>query len=259
MLLEYNFYLPNKEEGVDEQAAPGDDNPEDTNVNPDPTAPADPTADPTADAGTPPVGGEDPTIPGDNPTPDTTPAPTGMDTPPPMDGAPAPDGSTPPMDTAPMTDTAPPPMDTAPMGGDQGGDVEVDITDLVTSTQDSNQKIDGLNQSLNNILQKFDELEGRISSVDQIISKMDDIEHQVEKRLPTPVEKLELRSLDSYPYNIKLSDFWSDKNQELGIEEPNDKQQGEFTLTQDDVMGDYDSMAIKASFDVKDQEDQNFK
>jgi len=256
MLLEYNFYLPNKEEGVDEQAAPGEDNPEDTNVNPDPNAPADPTA----DAGTPPVGGEDPTTPGDSPMPDTTSAPTGMDTPPPMDTAPAPDGSTPPMDTAPMTDTTPPPMDTAPMGGDQGGDVEVDITDLVTSTQDSNQKIDGLNQSLNNILQKFDELEGRISSVDQIISKMDDIEHQVEKRLPTPVEKLELRSLDSYPYNIKLSDFWSDKTEELDIKEPNNgDQKKEFTLTQDNVMDDYDPMAIKTSFDIEDSSDQNFR
>ncbi len=251
-LLEYNFYLPS-EDGLDEQ----DVTPEDTDK------PADPTNDTeTSDMGTDiPPGGEMGDAPMDTAPMDTAP----MDTAP-MDTAPM---DTAPMDTAPM-DTAP--MDTAPMdtavGGEMGntdltpmdnsgGDVEVDITDLVTSAEDSNQKLDGLNQALNNILQKFDELEGRISSVDQVMSKIDNVEKEVEKRLPTPVEKLELRSLDSYPYNMKLSDFWDKKNEELGVETTDPNKETEFVLTQDNVMDDYDPVALKSSFDVKNIEDLN--
>lgn len=247
-LLEYNFYLPS-EDGLDEQ----DVTPEDT----------DKPADPTMDTTTPDVGGDVP-----DPTNDTETSDMGTDIPPggemgdaPMDTAPT---DTAPMDTAP-TDTAP--MDTT-VGGEMGntdltpmdnsgGDVEVDITDLVTSAEDSNQKLDGLNQALNNILQKFDELEGRISSVDQVMSKIDNVEKEVEKRLPTPVEKLELRSLDSYPYNMKLSDFWDKKNEELGVETTDPNKETEFVLTQDNVMDDYDPVALKSSFDVKNIEDLN--
>ena len=40
-----------------------------------------------------------------------------------------------------------------------------------------------------------------------ISAKIDSLENELEKRAPTPTEKIEMRSLDSYPYNIKLSDL----------------------------------------------------
>ena len=55
---------------------------------------------------------------------------------------------------------------------------------------------------------KLNDLEGKLSQMDQILHKINDIEAKVEKyREKSPEEKLQLRSLDSYPYNQKLTDF----------------------------------------------------
>ena len=44
--------------------------------------------------------------------------------------------------------------------------------------------------------------------MDTILNKINDLEQKVEKyRQKSPEEKLQLRSLDSYPYNQKLTDF----------------------------------------------------
>ena len=47
--------------------------------------------------------------------------------------------------------------------------------------------------------------------MDQVINKIEDLEKEIEKRNPTPVEKLEMMSLDSFPYSVKLTDYWADK------------------------------------------------
>jgi hypothetical protein len=84
--------------------------------------------------------------------------------------------------------------------------------------------------------------------MDMITKKIDDLEHEVEKRNPTTVEKLEMRSLDSFPYNIKLSDFWAEKGEryDTGSEE---KKPEEYVLTQQDVDNDYIESDIEDSFD----------
>jgi hypothetical protein len=66
---------------------------------------------------------------------------------------------------------------------------------------------------------------------------------KVEKyRVKTPEEKLELRTLDSGPYNQKLSDFFQDKEEEMEKSGKN-----EYVLTQSDVE-DYSNPDIKKSF-----------
>ena len=65
----------------------------------------------------------------------------------------------------------------------------------------------------------------------------------------TPEEKLELRSLDSGPYNQKLSDFFTDK---MGDMEKSGK--NEYILTTDEVE-DYQPSEIKSSFEVMDPDD----
>jgi len=79
--------------------------------------------------------------------------------------------------------------------------------------------------------------------MDSIVSKLNDLEAKVEKyRTKTPEEKLELRSLDSGPFNQKLSDFFEDK--ELDMEKTG---KNDYVLTQDDVEG-YSPVEIKKSF-----------
>lgn len=136
------------------------------------------------------------------------------------------------------------------------GEVEIDITDLVNSSKDTKEKIEGTNELLNNLLSKFEEFESKMSSFDQIINRIDNLEQDIDKRLPTPIEKLEMRSMDSYPYSVKLTDFWKDEVE--GIENSQGKED-DYTLTDDDVKKDYSPSDIKNSFDIQKPEDQDFR
>jgi hypothetical protein len=67
--------------------------------------------------------------------------------------------------------------------------------------------------------------------MDQLVSKIDGLENKIEKMRPkTPKEKLELRTLDSGPFNQKLSDFFTDKQDEMEKSGKN-----EYVLTSDEV------------------------
>lgn len=167
-----------------------------------------------------------------------------------LGGAPAP--------TEPAPDA--PAIDTPPMGEpnpSEKGEVEVDITDLVNSTKDTKDKIDGTNELLNSLISKFDELETKMTSFDEILNRIDKIEQDFEKRLPTPVERLEMRSMDSYPYSVKLTDFWSEEVADIDGEEKNNGE--EYVLTPEDVKKDYNASTIKTSFNVQNPEDQDFQ
>ena len=96
---------------------------------------------------------------------------------------------------------------------------------------------------------KLSDLEGKVGDMDQVISKISSLETEMKERIPTPKEKLELRSLDSYPYNVKLTDFWEDKGM---LDNEEEKEDGEYTLTDDDIKGDYNEIDIKDSFDNDD-------
>ena len=91
---------------------------------------------------------------------------------------------------------------------------------------------------------KLDDLTSKLSEMDTILNKINDLEQKVEKyRQKSPEEKLQLRSLDSYPYNQKLTDFFMDKQDELEQTGKN-----EYVLTSDEVES-YSDGDIKKSFD----------
>lgn len=167
-----------------------------------------------------------------------------------LGGAPAP---TTPAPDAPALDA--PVGETKP---NEKGEVEVDITDLVNSTKDTKDKIEGTNELLNSLISKFDELETKMTSFDEILNRIDKIEQDFEKRLPTPVEKLEMRSMDSFPYSVKLSDFWSDEVEKIDGEDEI-KSGEEYVLTPEEVKKDYNASTIKTSFNVQNPEDQDLE
>jgi hypothetical protein len=68
----------------------------------------------------------------------------------------------------------------------------------------------------------------------------------------TPQEKLEMRSLDSYPFNQKPNEFFNQKQGEMRASGKN-----EYVLTKQDVQ-DYSPDTIKTSFNP-DQEENEFK
>jgi len=130
-----------------------------------------------------------------------------------------------------------------PMAEPAGDEIEVDVTALVDTAEEAKEEV--VNK-MEDLMGKLSDLESKVGGMDQVISKITSLEDEIKQRNPTPIEKLELRSLDSYPYNVKLTDFWSDKGMldtDVEVEEP------ELTLTMDDVKADYDEVNIAKSFD----------
>ena len=120
--------------------------------------------------------------------------------------------------------------------------VEVDVTDIVDKTEETKTSVDGMSTKMDDLLSKLSELESQVSGMDNVINKIDELEKEIERRNPTPVERLEMRSMDSFPYSIKLTDFWKDKE---GYN-PSEVEE-EYTLTQSDV-DNFNEKEIRNSF-----------
>jgi len=166
-----------------------------------------------------------------------------------VDAPPAPDAAI----DAPPTDA--PPMDTPDMGGDNTE--EVDITDLVNMTKSIKKDLENHTQDnsqtmtkMDDVFTKLGDLEAKLAQMDQVMAKIDQLGAQVQQMKPeTPVEKLEMRSLDSYPFNEKPQEFFSHKQGEMRASGKN-----EYVLTKDDV--DNYSSEIKTSFNPEENTDE---
>lgn len=135
-------------------------------------------------------------------------------------------------------------------GADKKGE-ELEITDLVKSQKNIETKQE---EYFDNLFKHLEDLESKLSNMDQIVTKLNDLEAKVEKyRVKSPEEKLELRSLDSGPFNQKLSDFFEDK--EIDMEKSG---KNEYVLTKNEVE-EYSPIDIKKSFrDFGDEETGDF-
>lgn len=124
---------------------------------------------------------------------------------------------------------------------------EIEITDLVDSQKSMSDKQE---EYFNNLFDQIKNLESKLGEMDNLVNVVNNLETKIEKMRPkTPEEKLELRSLDSGPFNQKLSDFFDDKKDDMEKSGKN-----EYVLTTDEVE-DYSPSEIKGSFNNFDDED----
>ena len=120
------------------------------------------------------------------------------------------------------------------------GTEELDITDLVDSQKNIETKQE---EYFQNLFSQLSNLESKLGEMDSIMNKLNSLESKIEKyREKTPQEKMELRTLDSYPFNQKLSQFFDDKQEDM---EKTGKH--EYVLTSDEVE-DINTSDIKGSF-----------
>lgn len=127
------------------------------------------------------------------------------------------------------------------------GSEELEITDLISAQKNIETKQE---EYFENLFNQLTSLESKLGEMNSVIQKLNDIEAKIEKyREKTPQEKLELRSLDSGPYNQKLTDFFSDKQEDLEKSGKN-----EYILTTDDVEN-YSPSEIKNTFNDYGEED----
>lgn len=143
-----------------------------------------------------------------------------------------------------------------PMGGDMAQGGEEPLADEEPSDDGSTINIDGLTsaqEKLNvkqnhigrdlskvddRIITLIDTIKGLQDKLDSNNSELESLKAEFEKRNPTQTEKLNLRSLDSYPFNVKPNEYWAEKAKQGGYEAYSDNSQPttqEYVITNDDV------------------------
>jgi hypothetical protein len=146
-------------------------------------------------------------------------------------------------------------IDSEPM---QDGDEVVDIDELTQSQEETEEKVDDIQVSMEKGFDKLLNVVDKLNNmIDVSTAHMEQIKQEIEKRNPTPLEKLNMRAAnDSYPFNVSPSDYWKTKeassNYRIGgdDEDGNNKQ---YTITQ----GDIDKMTDFRSIS-KDLDDSEF-
>lgn len=136
-------------------------------------------------------------------------------------------------------------------------EVEIDVTELVQSTEEAKASAEAAADNVNQLISKMDELGQSLDKMDVMNAKIDDLENELEKRNPTPDEQLEMRSLDSFPYNLKLTDYWSEKEGQYDVMNTERDENEEYSLTQDEVERDYNEIHVKDSFSESDPFDED--
>jgi hypothetical protein len=173
--------------------------------------------------------------------------------PPAGDVPPAPEmGATPP--TPPVTGATPVDIaadpDVEKVGEEKNKVEEIDVTELVKSQKSVEKKQEDYFESL---FQHLNTLETKLGEMDSIVNKLNDLESKVEKYRPKSAqEKMDLRTIDSGPFNQKLSDFFQDKQGDFEKTGKN-----EYILTQDEVEN-YSPSDIKKSFRSFEDTDNQF-
>ena len=155
----------------------------------------------------------------------------------------------------------------AEMGGDPmaaggadpmaGGDEEViDVDDLTDAQEKTYDKMGDLSKKFDKLLNVIDKFEEVIAMNDEKIETLEaNIKAELEKRNPTAIEKLNLRSQnDSQPFNVSPTDFWKEKeatsNYRIGDDMEDDAPQYKIMQGDIDEVGDWRS--ISQSLDTGD-------
>lgn len=159
-----------------------------------------------------------------------------------------------------------PDIDMGDMGDDEfdmDNEIEIDVSDL-TDKQDElksemSKTITFFSDKFDDIINLFNKLDDKLSmSIEDSKAEIDNIKKEIVKRNPTNTEKLKLRSLDSYPYNVGIDGYWADKrtidNYDIN-DSGNTDSEKEYILTQGDIDNDYNENDILKTID----EVKNFK
>ena len=237
-------YVPNfPEEEVDEADDQGAQDPN--------AMGSDPSQDPSAMGGDPSAMGGDPSAMGNDMTQDPS---MGADTSmgndmaqdPSMGADPSAMGGDPSMGNDMTQDPSAMGVDPSAMGGDESegqddGDT-IDIDGLTRAQDKLNVKQNHVGMDLSKVDTKIktliDTIQNLQDKLDANNSEIESLKSEFEKRNPTQTEKLNLRSLDSYPFNVKPNEYWEKKARQGGYDTYSDNDEPtskEYVITNNDV------------------------
>lgn len=159
-----------------------------------------------------------------------------------------------------MDDTMP--MDDEEQEPEEEDDV-IDVDDITNAQEKMNKKVNSVGKDVEGVEDTIGKLAQALKKVEDMIDsnneKIEQFQQEFEKRNPTETEKLNLRSLDSYPYNVNPKEYWDSKAESSNYSAYGDNQEPttkEYVITNSDV-DDFDERAIADSFKIDDDLDQD--
>lgn len=138
-------------------------------------------------------------------------------------------------------------MDAMDMGGSeemnpdgmQSDDEVIDVDDLTDAQEETEEKVEDIHVTMEKGFEKLLKVVGRLDKmIDASTLNMERIKQEIEKRNPTPIEKLNMRAAnDSYPFNISPNDYWKEKEatSNYRIDGENEEDAVQYTITQGDL------------------------
>lgn len=167
-----------------------------------------------------------------------------------------------------------PPMDDPMAGGAPMGDEEemveteedevIDVDDITNAQEKTSARVNKVGRNLEKVDGKIQNILTMIQSLQSMIdgnnAKIAEFQKEFEKRNPTPVEQMNLRSLDSFPFNENPKNYWEKKGTQPYVsgnryeayannDEPVAKK--EYVITNKDVE-DFNNNKIEDSFHIND-------
>jgi septal ring factor EnvC (AmiA/AmiB activator) len=131
------------------------------------------------------------------------------------------------------------PMDDA-MGGDE--EEVIDVEDITNAEEKVNDKVNAVGRDVVKVNHRIDQLLTAIEKMETMIdsnnNSIEALNQEFQKRNPTQTEKLNLRSLDSYPFNVNPVDYWKQKGMTSNYDAYFDNQEPtskEYVITNNDV------------------------
>lgn len=145
--------------------------------------------------------------------------------------------------------------------GEDDGDF-IDVEGLTTAQDKLNVKQNRIGRDLSKVDDRIEKLIDTVQSlldkVDSNNSEIESLKAEVEKRNPTSTERLNLRSVNSFPYNVKLDGYWSDVAKAGNYQPYADNEEpttDEYVITNSDVDNVSDDIA-KTFFKPEDEDIQ---
>ena len=143
------------------------------------------------------------------------------------------------------------------MGGDHamgGGETPgpeddvIEIDDLTDAQEDTEHKVDALTSKFERLMSSIDSIEKRINDIDAHTNQyLGSLKGEMEKRNPTPMQRLTMRSTKSSPYSMTPNEYmnnyapenYSDESDNNGADDP------QYKITKGDIddFVDYNSIA----------------